>query len=86
LIVRNIAFEAKRKDILGLFKPFGNLNLLRIPFKLYRGFFFVEMTSYEETETVLKILNDTHFYGRNLNIEQYSKLYWPLVDKSIRMK
>merc|ERR1712138_30524 len=67
LIVRNVAFEAKRKDILDLFKPFGNLNSLRIPRNYHgdhRGFFFVEMSSYEETETVLKTLNHTHFYGR----------------------
>lgn len=33
LVVRNVAFEATRKDILGLFTPFGAVKSCRLPRK-----------------------------------------------------
>lgn len=33
MVVRNVAFEATRKDILGLFTPFGHVKSCRLPRK-----------------------------------------------------
>lgn len=33
LIVRNIAFEATRKDVMSLFSPFGHIKTCRLPRK-----------------------------------------------------
>ena len=33
VVVRNVAFEATRKDILGLFTPFGHVKSCRLPRK-----------------------------------------------------
>lgn len=33
VVVRNVAFEATRKDIMGLFTPFGHVNSCRLPRK-----------------------------------------------------
>ncbi len=33
IVVRNVAFEATRKDILGLFTPFGQVKSCRLPRK-----------------------------------------------------
>ena len=33
MVVRNVAFEATRKDIMGLFMPFGHVKSCRLPRK-----------------------------------------------------
>lgn len=48
LVVRNVAFEATRKDMQGLFAPFGHLKSCRLPKKFdgnHRGFAFIEFTT-----------------------------------------
>ncbi|KAH6757462.1 nucleotide/nucleic acid binding protein [Perilla frutescens var. hirtella] len=67
-IVKNIAFEATKKDLKDLFSPFGQLKSLRVPKRYgnHRGFAFVEYTTKQEAASALEHLGKTHLYGRHL--------------------
>jgi multiple RNA-binding domain-containing protein 1 len=72
IIVRNVAFEATKKDLKTLFAPFGQLKSLRQPRKFdgqHRGFAFVEMTTKAEAKAAYEALSQTHLYGRHLVLE-----------------
>ena len=76
LIIRNIAFEATRKDIRQLFSTFGQLKTVRLPKKVdgsHRGFAFVEFVSKNEASAALNALTSAHLYGRHLVIEYASE-------------
>ena len=72
IVVRNLAFEAARKDILGLFTPFGAVKSCRLPRKFdgsHRGFAFVEFATPQEARGAVDAVSGTHLYGRRLVIE-----------------
>lgn len=72
IIVRNVAFEATKKDLKTLFAPFGQIKSLRQPRKFdgqHRGFAFVEMTTKAEAKAAFESLSQTHLYGRHLVLE-----------------
>lgn len=72
LVVRNVAFEATRKDIVGLFSPFGHLKSCRLPQKFdgkHRGFAFVEYVTKQEARNAIEGVAGTHLYGRRLVVE-----------------
>ena len=72
IIVRNVPFQASRKEILQLFGSFGQLKTVRLPKKYdggHRGFAFVEFTGAKEALNAMKALASTHLYGRHLVIE-----------------
>lgn len=72
LVVRNVAFEATRTDIQGLFAPFGALKSARLPRKLdghHRGFAFVEFVTKQEARGALEGVSGAHLYGRRLVVE-----------------
>ena len=72
LIVRNVAFEATRKDIRRLFGVFGELKVVRLPKRMdgtHRGFAFVEFISKGEAKAAMEALSSSHLYGRHLVIE-----------------
>lgn len=72
IVVRNVAFEATRKDILGLFTPFGQVKSCRLPRKFdgtHRGFAFVEFATREEARSAVDAVAGAHLYGRRLVIE-----------------
>ncbi|GIL52539.1 hypothetical protein Vafri_8379 [Volvox africanus] len=72
LVVRNLAFEATKKDIQGLFNPFGHLKSCRLPKKFdgsHRGFAFVEFVTKQEAQNALEGVGGTHLYGRRLVVE-----------------
>jgi multiple RNA-binding domain-containing protein 1 len=72
IVVRNLAFEASRKDILGLFTPFGAVKSCRLPRKFdgsLRGFAFVEFATPQEARGAVEAVSGTHLYGRRLVIE-----------------
>ena len=72
LMVRNIPFQANRKELLQLFGSFGQLKKVRLPKKFdgsHRGFCFVEYTSHKEAGAAMQALSRTHLYGRHLVIE-----------------
>ena len=72
LVVRNVAFEATKGDIRGLFAPFGQVKSVRLPLKFdgnHRGFAFVEMTTKTEAKAAFAAVGKTHLYGRRLVTE-----------------
>ncbi|KAL1195109.1 Polyadenylate-binding protein 6 [Cardamine amara subsp. amara] len=72
LHVKNIAFEATKKDLRQLFSPFGQIKSLRLPKRnigQYAGFAFVEFMTKQEASNAIKSLSSTHLYGRHLVIE-----------------
>ena len=51
MIIRNVAFEATKRDLSQLFSPFGQLKSLRVPRKFdgsHRGFAFIEFVTKKE--------------------------------------
>jgi multiple RNA-binding domain-containing protein 1 len=69
IIVRNVAFEATRKDLQQLFNPFGQIKSVRLPKKFdgnHRGFAFVEFITRQEAQNAFEALQSTHLYGRHL--------------------
>jgi len=73
IVVRNVAFEATKRDIQKLFNPFGTLKSCRLPKKFdgsHRGFAFVELSTKREASAALEALAGTHLYGRRLTIER----------------
>ncbi|XP_074269946.1 multiple RNA-binding domain-containing protein 1-like isoform X2 [Silene latifolia] len=72
ITVRNVAFEATKKELKQLFSPFGKVKSLRLPKKYgkHRGFAFVEFVTKQEAQNALKALSSTHLYGRHLVLER----------------
>ena len=76
ILVRNIPFEATKREIEELFKTFGEIKILRLPKKAagshggHRGFAFVEYTTKEAAKEAFKTLSlSTHLYGRRIVLE-----------------
>ena len=72
LMVRNVPFQATRKEILQLFGAYGQLKKVRLPKKFdgsHRGFAFVEFLTSQEAQNAMKALSSTHLYGRHLVLE-----------------
>uniref|UniRef100_A0A5S6R3M4 RRM domain-containing protein n=1 Tax=Trichuris muris TaxID=70415 RepID=A0A5S6R3M4_TRIMR len=74
ILVRNIPFQANRREIQQVFKVFGPLKVVRMPKKAsssqHRGFGFVEYVSKLDAEKAMAALGgSTHLYGRRLVLE-----------------
>lgn len=72
LMVRNVPFQASRKELLQLFGAFGQLKRVRMPKKVdgtNRGFAFVEYQTSKDALHAMKSLSQTHLYGRHLVLE-----------------
>ncbi|EJD46946.1 RNA-binding domain-containing protein [Auricularia subglabra TFB-10046 SS5] len=72
MIVKNVPFEATRKDLRALFGAHGHLKSVRLPKKFNsrsRGFAFLEFVSHQEAEHAFATLRHTHFLGRHLVLE-----------------
>ena len=73
LLVRNVPFEATKKDIHDLFATYGQLKRVRLPKKFdnksHRGFAFVDFLTKQEAKNAFESLANTHLYGRHLVIE-----------------
>ncbi|GAB4818001.1 hypothetical protein N2152v2_005047 [Parachlorella kessleri] len=72
MVVRNVAFEATRKDIMGLFTPFGHVKSCRLPRKFdgtHRGFAFVDFATKQEARSAMEAVQGAHLYGRRLVLE-----------------
>ncbi|GJJ68797.1 multiple RNA-binding domain-containing protein 1 [Entomortierella parvispora] len=72
LLIRNIPFEATKKDIQGLFSSFGQLKSVRIPKKMnggHRGFAFLDFMTKQEAKSVYENVSSTHLLGRHLVVE-----------------
>lgn len=73
LLIRNIPFEAKAREVEELFKVFGELKYVRLPKKIdgaHRGFGFVDFVTVNDAERAFESLSQsTHFFGRRLVLE-----------------
>ncbi|KAJ6615636.1 hypothetical protein B0H10DRAFT_2164825 [Mycena sp. CBHHK59/15] len=72
MIVKNVPFEATKKDIRELFSSHGHLKSVRVPKKFdsrTRGFAFLDFVSRHEAETAYAALRHTHLLGRHLVLE-----------------
>ncbi|CCE63029.1 hypothetical protein TPHA_0D03960 [Tetrapisispora phaffii CBS 4417] len=72
IIVKNLPFEATRKDVFELFSSFGQLKSVRVPKKFdksARGFAFVEFLLPKEAENAMDQLQGVHLLGRRLVIQ-----------------
>ncbi|KAG5652714.1 hypothetical protein H0H81_003965 [Sphagnurus paluster] len=72
MIVKNVPFEATKKDIQALFGSHGHLKSVRLPKKFdsrTRGFAFLDFVSRAEAENAYAALRHTHLLGRHLVLE-----------------
>ncbi|XP_019858174.1 PREDICTED: probable RNA-binding protein 19 isoform X2 [Amphimedon queenslandica] len=75
ILIRNVPFEASRKELSQLLSTFGKIKNLRLPKKQnepnsHRGFCFVEYSTTEDARSAFESLADsTHLYGRRLVLE-----------------
>ncbi|XP_074038360.1 probable RNA-binding protein 19 [Leptinotarsa decemlineata] len=76
ILVRNIPFQATRKEIEELFSTFGEIKALRLPKKMvvgsnsHRGFAFVDYSTESDAKTAFDALSQsTHLFGRRLVLE-----------------
>ncbi|MCJ1312708.1 Multiple RNA-binding domain-containing protein 1 [Agyrium rufum] len=69
IIIKNLPFEATRRDISELFGAYGKLRSVRVPKKFdqsTRGFAFAEFVTTQEAESAMEALTNTHLLGRRL--------------------
>ncbi|KAK0945018.1 Multiple RNA-binding domain-containing protein 1, partial [Friedmanniomyces endolithicus] len=69
VIIKNLPFEATKKDVRALCSAYGQLRSVRMPKKIdngVRGFAFVDFTTPKEAENAMDALTSTHLLGRRL--------------------
>ncbi|KAF2798948.1 RNA-binding domain-containing protein [Melanomma pulvis-pyrius CBS 109.77] len=69
IMIKNLPFEAGKKDIRALFAPYGSLRSVRVPKKFdssSRGFGFAEFTTKRDAANAMEALRNTHLLGRRL--------------------
>ncbi|OLL27066.1 Multiple RNA-binding domain-containing protein 1 [Neolecta irregularis DAH-3] len=76
VVVKNLPFEANKKDLRALLSAQGQLRSLRLPKKFdnsTRGFAFAEFVTEREAKNAIDSLRDTHYLGRHLIFEWAEK-------------
>jgi len=72
VVIKNLPFEASKKDVQSLFGEYGQLRSVRVPKKFdssTRGFAFADFVTAREAENAMDALRDTHLLGRKLVLE-----------------
>lgn len=76
ILIRNIPFQATRKEVRQLFATFGEIRSFRMPKKVgasaegHRGFGFVDFLTRADARRAFNgLVHSTHFYGRRLVLE-----------------
>ncbi|KAI9719463.1 MAG: hypothetical protein M1812_003534 [Candelaria pacifica] len=72
VIIKNLPFEASKKDVRALFGSYGQLRSVRVPKKFdhsARGFAFADFLTTREAENAMNALRDTHLLGRRLVLD-----------------
>lgn len=72
IIIKNLPFQATKKDIRSLFSQYGELKMVRVPRKFdnsTRGFAFAEFVTPKEAENAMEALTNTHLLGRRLVLD-----------------
>lgn len=76
IIIKNLPFQATKKDVRALFGAYGQLRSVRVPKKFdrsARGFAFADFISAREAENAMDALKDTHLLGRKLVLQYASE-------------
>jgi multiple RNA-binding domain-containing protein 1 len=72
IIIKNLPFEATKKDVRALLSAYGQLRSVKLPKKFdqsTRGFAFADFVTAKEAESAREALKDTHLLGRRLVLE-----------------
>ena len=72
VIIKNLPFEATKKDVRSLFGAYGKLRSVRVPRKFdssTRGFAFADFVTAREAENAMDALRNTHLLGRRLVLD-----------------
>ena len=72
IIIKNLPFEASKKDVRSLFGSYGQLRSVRVPQRFdssTRGFAFADFVTAREAENAMDALRDTHLLGRRLVLD-----------------
>ncbi|KAK5992789.1 Multiple RNA-binding domain-containing protein 1 [Cladobotryum mycophilum] len=72
IVIKNLPFQATKKDIRSLLGTYGQLRSVRVPKKAdytARGFAFADFVTPREAENALNALRDTHLLGRRLVLD-----------------
>lgn len=72
IIIKNLPFEASKKDVRSLLSSYGQLRSVRVPKKFdssTRGFAFADFVTAREAENAMDALKDTHLLGRRLVLD-----------------
>lgn len=72
VVVKNLPFEASKKDVRSLLGAYGQLRSVRVPKKMdrgARGFAFADFTTPKEAQNAIDALRDTHLLGRRLVLD-----------------
>lgn len=72
IIIKNLPFQASKKDVRSLFAQYGDLKRVRLPRKFdntTRGFAFAEFVTPKEAENAMNALANTHLLGRRLVLD-----------------
>ena len=72
LVIKNLPFEASKKDIKTLLGGYGTLRSVRMPKKFdhsARGFAFADFVTAKEARNAMEALSNTHLLGRRLVID-----------------
>ena len=72
IIIKNLPFEASKKDVRSLFESYGQLRSVRVPQRFdssTRGFAFADFVTAREAESAMDALRDTHLLGRRLVLD-----------------
>ncbi|KAI0199778.1 MRD1-like protein [Astrocystis sublimbata] len=75
IIVKNLPFQANKREIKALFSAYSQIKAVRMPKKFNhsgRGFAFVDFTSSKDAASALQALEGTHLLGRRL-VLQYAE-------------
>ncbi|KAG0637002.1 hypothetical protein HOY80DRAFT_1010953 [Tuber brumale] len=72
IIIKNLPFEASKRELRALFSAYGTLRSVRMPKKFggaTRGFGFADFATAREAQGAMDALRDTHLLGRRLVLE-----------------
>lgn len=72
IVIKNLPFEASKKEVRSLLGSYGQLRSVRVPKKFdssARGFAFAEFVTAREAENAMTALKNTHLLGRRLVID-----------------
>jgi RNA recognition motif-containing protein len=74
LYVGNLPYSVTEQDLQGLFSSAGTVDSVNVMRDMAtgraRGFAFVEMSTEEEAQAAVSMLNDRDFGGRNLTVNE----------------